>query len=173
MLRCRALGGRADPLSPTRGAPLIALRRWLGHAKGRRRRGPLPSLSTAHPGLPLGGRWIGLRAVPTGCIRGTASLAIPAARGTDFQPLPSREPADWRDRWARLEAGMDDQVVLPPVELVRAGGEYWVVDGHNRVALAKKRGQLWIDADVKELDIAEPEIAGPNRGPDKLATEAA
>ena len=111
--------------------------------------------------------------MPTGCIRGTASLAIPAARGSDFRPLPGREPSDWRYRWARLEAGMDDQVVLPPVELVRAGGVYWVLDGHNRVALAKERGQLWIDADVRELEIAEPEFAGPDPRPDKRDAKAA
>ena len=167
------MGIQLEPKALRGGAPLIALIGWLGVAKRTRRRGALPSLSTVHPGLPRGGRWLGLRAVPTGCIRGTASLAIPAARGTDFRPLPGQEPADWRDRWARLEAGMDDQVVLPPVELVRAGGEYWVVDGHNRVALAKERGQLWIDADVRELDVAETEIAGPDPGPATVAAKAA
>ena len=154
------------------GAPLHAVRSWLG-AGGRGRRGALPSLAAAHPGLRRGGRWIGLAAVPTRCIRGTASLAIPVSRGVDFLPLAGREPSDWRSRWTRLEAAVDDQVVLPPVELIRVRGEYWVVDGHNRVALAKKRGQLWIDADITELDILEPATTEPGPGTDKLAAKAA
>jgi hypothetical protein len=53
-----------------------------------------------------------------------------------------------------------DQAILPPVQLLRAGGEYWVVDGHNRVALARQIGQLWIDADVTELDLGSHSAAG-------------
>ena len=155
------------------GAPLRTVIGWLGAAGRSRRREPLPSLAAAHPGLPLGGRWIGLATVPTECIRGTASLSIPAARGIDFRPQPGREQADWPTRWSRLEAAVRDQVILPPVELVRAGGEYWVVDGHNRVALAKQHGQLWIDADVTELDIPKPTITEPGTGPDRLAAKAA
>jgi hypothetical protein len=146
---------------------------WLAAAGRRGRHETLPSLAETHPGLPLGGRWIGLREVPTRCIRGTASLAIPASRGIDFRPVEGREPPDWRSRWARLEAAVEDQVILPPVDLVRAGGEYWVVDGHNRVALAKEHGQLWIDADVTELDIPEPDTIVPGLGRDKLAAKAA
>ena len=155
------------------GSPLRAVARWLGAARPHLGRDPLPSLAAVHPGLPLGGRWVGLRDVPTCCIRGTASLTIPTSRGTDFRPVSGREPADWRSRWARLEAAADDQVVLPPVELIRAGGEYWVIDGHNRVALAKERGQLWIDADITELDIPEPDTTESCPGLDKHAAKAA
>lgn len=111
----------------------------------------LPSLADVHPGPPAGGRWIGLRTVPTECIRGTAST--PGSRGPDFRPLVGHEPADWTSRWSRLTSAARDQVILPPVQLLRAGGDYWVVDGHNRVALARQLGQLWIDADVTELDL--------------------
>jgi hypothetical protein len=52
-----------------------------------------------------------------------------------------------------------DQAPLPPIQLLRAGGDYWVVDGHNRVALAKERGQLWIDAEITELDLGSPSAA--------------
>ena len=97
----------------------------------------------------------------------------PSRAGSTSCPLAGREPSDWRSRWTRLEAAVDDQVVLPPVELIRAGGEYWVVDGHNRVALAKEHGQLWIDADITELDILEPDTTEPDLGPGKLAAKAA
>ena len=62
-------------------------------------------------------------------------------------------------RWSRLESAVDRQTILPPVQLVRAGGDYWVVDGHNRVALARERGQAWIDAEVTELDVSSQSAA--------------
>ena len=78
----------------------------------------------------------------------------PDMQGRSLLPvLRGRAPADWQFRWSRLISAARDQAILPPVELLRAGGDYWVVDGHNRVALAKERGQLWIDADVTELDV--------------------
>ena len=117
---------------------------------------PLPRLVDVHPGRPTGGRWVGFRTVPTDRIRGTASLA--ASRGRDFRPLRGHQPADWRFRWARLLSATD-QALLPPVQLLRAGGDYWVVDGHNRVALAKARGQVWIDADITELDLSPDNVA--------------
>jgi hypothetical protein len=117
----------------------------------------LPRLADAHPGAATGGRWIGLQTVPVECIRGTASTAAPRAR--DFRPLDDRMPADWDFRWSRLLAATRDQAILPPVELLRAGGDYWVVDGHNRVALARERGQRWIDADVTELDLGSESTA--------------
>jgi hypothetical protein len=104
-----------------------------------------------------GGRWIGLRSVLTESIHGTASTA--ASRGQDFHPLEGREPADWQFRWSRLLSAARDQVILPPVQLLRAGGDYWVVDGHNRVALARERGQIWIDADITELDLGSESTA--------------
>jgi hypothetical protein len=134
-----------------------ALARWLvtGVRSGHRR--PLPRLAEVHPGPPTGGRWVGVRSVPTECVRGTASLAT--ARGEDFRPRFGREPADWQFRWSRLMSAARDQAILPPIQLVRAGAEYWVVDGHNRVALARARGQLWIDADITELDLGSETVA--------------
>lgn len=82
-----------------------------------------------------------------------------ASRGQDFRPLGGREPADWQFRWSRLLSAARDQAILPPVQLLRAGADYWVVDGHNRVALARERGQLWIDADVTELDLGSGTFA--------------
>jgi hypothetical protein len=82
-----------------------------------------------------------------------------ASRRQDFRPLHGREPADWQVRWSSLISAERAQVNLPPVQLLRAGGDYWVVDGHNRVALARKRGQVWIDADITELDLGSDSVA--------------
>jgi hypothetical protein len=130
-------------------------RRLIGGVTLRQR--PLPRLADVHPGRPAGGRWIGLEPVTTESIRGTASTA--GSRGANFRPLGGREPADWRFRWSRLKTAARDQAVLPPVQLLRVGGAYWVVDGHNRVALARERGQLWIDAEITELDLASENAA--------------
>jgi hypothetical protein len=160
-----------EHLGVASGVPMRAVLAWLGVRGGRSE--TLPSLAAVHPGPPRAGRWIGLATVPTRCIRGTASTTASASRAIDFRPLAGREPADWRSRWARLEAAVDDQVVLPPVELIRAGGEYWVLDGHNRVALAKEHGQLWIDADITELDVVELTPTAPVLGSEKHAAKAA
>lgn len=130
--------------------------RWLVAGVAVRQQ-PLARLADVHPGPATGGRWIGLRTVTTESIHGTASTA--GSRGTDFRPLAGREPADWRSRWSRLMSAERDQATLPPVQLLRVGGSHWVVDGHNRVALARERGQLWIDADITELDLASDNAA--------------
>ena len=130
---------------------LDTLTRRLAAAAGIERNQPLPRLEDVHAGVAGSGRWLGLRTVPTECIRGTASTR--SSRARDFRPLDGRAPADWQSRWSRLRSANIDLAVLPPVQLVRAGGDYWVVDGHNRVALAREQGQLWIDADVTELDL--------------------
>jgi hypothetical protein len=128
----------------------------------------LPRLADVVPGPRLGGRWVGVGAVPLAAIRGTASAGWRAA---DFRPLAGREPSDWGFRWARLHAAAVDGVALPPVQLLRTGADYWVVDGHNRVALARELGQAWIDADVTELEVRSD--ATPSTRPASPAVAAA
>jgi hypothetical protein len=140
----QAPGGRST-------LPATLVRRFRAGLAADRRQ-PLPRLADVHPGPLSGGRWVGLRTVPIACIRGTASNGT--SRAQDFLPLSDRAPSDWRFRWSRLVSATREQAILPPVQLIRAGGEYWVVDGHNRVALAIERGQVWIDADIAELDLA-------------------
>jgi hypothetical protein len=135
----------------TRDFPASIARRLVTALLGSHRARPLPRLADVHPGHPTGGRWIGLRAVPVETIRGTASTG--GSRDQDFRPLDGREPADWDFRWSRLTSAGLSQPILPPIQLLRAGGEYWVLDGHNRVALARKTGQVWIDAEVTEVDL--------------------
>lgn len=104
-------------------------------------------------------RELGLRSVPVDQIAGTA-VEGPAQRGGDFLPLRDRRSDDWRSRWQRILRGIDGMVNLPPIELVKFGDKYWVVDGHNRVAAALYTGQVEFDAIVQELRLpgmpAEP-----------------
>src|SRR3954449_13181387 len=107
----------------------------LGARRGFAAPQALPRLTDVQIGKPGGGRWIGVRTIPTDCIRGTASSG--RSRRSDFWPAAGHEPADWATRWSRLQTATED-VILPPIQLVRAAGGYWIVDGHNRVALARE-----------------------------------
>jgi hypothetical protein len=68
---------------------------------------------------------------------------------------------NWEARWKRLLKAFEALETLPPVEVVKVGDEYYVVDGHNRVAAAQRAGAVAIDADVTELALpgaeSEPE----------------
>jgi ParB/Sulfiredoxin domain len=54
-------------------------------------------------------------------------------------------------RWHRLNRAQNELAILPPIEVVKHGGRYWVIDGHNRVASALYNGQPEIDATIVEL----------------------
>ncbi|HET7676919.1 MAG TPA: hypothetical protein VFK38_03635 [Candidatus Limnocylindrales bacterium] len=132
-------------------------RRWRGRAAARqgrlrrRARQPLASLHELHPEVSRASRReLGLRTVPVSAIRGTA-VEGPAQRGGDFRPLPRFRGANWLGRWQRILRAADRLEVLPPVDLVKFGDDYWVEDGHNRVAAALYVGQVAIDAMVTEL----------------------
>ena len=56
-----------------------------------------------------------------------------------------------RERLQRIRQLVDQGTVLPPVELYKLKDEYFVVDGHHRVAVAKENGQIAIDAYVVEF----------------------
>jgi hypothetical protein len=116
-----------------------------------RNRVPLASLPALHPeasSLPV--RSLGVLQVPVDEIAGTA-VGGPDQRGSDFRPLAAFRGADWRARWLRIRAAMASMAPLPPVDLQKYAGRYWVVDGHNRVAAALYEGQVEIDAVVHEL----------------------
>ena len=114
-------------------------------------RHPLPYLYEAHPearrAIP---HEIGVETIVVDDIEGTA-VGPPGARGMDFiPPRPARTP-NWRDRWRRVLLASNELAVLPPIDVLRFQGRYWVLDGHNRVAAALYVGQREIDANVVEL----------------------
>ena len=128
------------------------LRRPGGDGGGRRRADHeiLPSLYDAHPGSTVAPqRRIGLRAVPIDRIVGT--MRHPSQNTADFRPLPRLRGRNWSARWQRINRAMDRLETLPAIELVQVGDDYYVADGHNRVAAARRNGVLDIDADVTQL----------------------
>ncbi|MEP7379545.1 MAG: hypothetical protein ABI725_08305 [Chloroflexota bacterium] len=144
----------ADVAAPV----LAAARRVIDERPGARvrrvrRQGhqSLPNLWEEHPEAQRASiRELGLRSVPVDEIRGTA-VAGPAQRGGDFLPLRNRRGTDWRGRWRRILDANERLKPLPPAELIKFADDYWVVDGHNRVAAALYIGQGEIDAVVQEL----------------------
>ena len=93
---------------------------------------------------------LGMRFVPVEEIRGTA-VAGAAQRGGDFLPLKPFRGENWEARWRRLRDANDRLQPLPPVDLIKYDGEYWVVDGHNRVAVTLYANGVGLDAMVTEL----------------------
>jgi hypothetical protein len=151
-----------------------AVRRMLGERAGARvrrvrRQGhqPLANMWAVHPEARLAAmRELGLRTIPVELIAGTA-VEGPTQRGGDFLPLRELRGDDWRARWQRIRAALDRLAALPPVDLLKVGDSYWLLDGHNRVAAALYNGQLEIDANVTELRLpGQPsEVAVGNVAP--------
>jgi hypothetical protein len=110
----------------------------------------LPSLYDRHPHARTAPRRpVGVRPVELDRIVGTARS--PSQNTADFLPLPRLRGQNWRARWQRINRALDRLSVLPPIEVVQVGDEYFVVDGHNRVAAALRAGAVEIDADVVQL----------------------
>ena len=127
-----------------------------------RRPEELAILDVVHPEASWSTRiTLGVREIPVEAVRGTA-LAGPRLRGADFRPVRAARTDGWAGRWHRLERGFDDLSPLPPIEVLAVGDEYWVVDGHNRVALARQRHLGYLDANV--IGLSWPD--GPTLGLD-------
>jgi hypothetical protein len=112
---------------------------------------PLPYLNDVHPDVRFARPvQVGLRTIPVDEIAGTA-VGGGDQRGGDFLPLKPFRGRNWVTRWQRLRTAQDGFAILPPIEVVKHGGRYWVADGHNRVGLALYSGQPEIDATITEL----------------------
>lgn len=121
----------------------------------------LPSLYDVHPDATKAPRRrVGVRTIPLEKIVGT--LRHPSQNTADFLPLPGLRGMNWQSRWQRLTRAMDRLQMLPPIDVVQVGDEYWVEDGHNRVAAALRAGAVDIDADTTQLLL--PGVTPAERG---------
>lgn len=119
----------------------------------------------AHGGV-IGIADTGTRVVPTARVVGSVSR---------WRNLRSdffyRTGTAMTERFVRVGAAMQAGKALPPLELFKLKrrrpdgsdlpepSEYYVVDGHHRVAMARKLGQDFLDAHVVEYRVAAPEIS--------------
>lgn len=139
---------------------------WLrrGRAATQRKRDEretLPSLFDRYPAATVAPRRrVGLRGVPIDRIVGT--VRRPSQNTADFLPLPRLRGENWRARWQRINRALDGLATLPPVDLVQVGDDYYVEDGHNRVAAARLADAGEVDADVTQLML--PGVARPSQG---------
>jgi hypothetical protein len=102
----------------------------------------LSQLTRNGPAGLCGGRSLGLRSVAIDQIVGSEGRCADFDR--DFHPLQSHTA----QRWQRVATARGDGMALPPVELIKVGGEYYVRDGHHRISVARAQGQRCIDAIV-------------------------
>jgi hypothetical protein len=92
----------------------------------------------------LGESYVGLREIPIDKIVGSLD------RSVDFDRLFRTRRRDLRRRLDALQVAFADRPV-PPITVYEAGGLYFVVDGHHRVALSRRQGGAFIDAEVTKL----------------------
>jgi hypothetical protein len=119
-----------------------------------RRRADLLELQDVEERLkPFGRQYIGVRAIPLDHVVGTEGRAGAFTR--DFEPLHDFS----RDRLRSLANAFPDGG-YPPIVAVKLGDTYFVIDGHHRVALARRRGAENIDAEVAEFVSRVPLPAG-------------
>lgn len=104
--------------------------------------------------LHLGGPiYRGRQTVPVKSIVGSVNRYRDFDRA--FMPRSTANPGRWRSV-NRAYYRFED---LPPVQLYQVGQAYFVVDGHNRVSVARDHGVEFIDADVLEVKARVP-VAG-------------
>ncbi|MCS7240608.1 MAG: ParB/RepB/Spo0J family partition protein [Candidatus Bipolaricaulota bacterium] len=91
-----------------------------------------------------GWRYLGLQEVEVEKIAGSVDRYDDFNRA--FLPVHGEDA-----RQKRIEAALRRGEILPPVKLYKLGDAYFVVDGHHRVAAARKTGAKFIDAEVLEF----------------------
>jgi hypothetical protein len=63
-----------------------------------------------------------------------------------------------RTRFERIVAEIRSGRGMDPVDLYRCGGQYYVLDGHHRIAVARALGERWILANITEVRLKHPGV---------------
>ena len=111
---------------------------------------------------PSGESHVGLRAIEVDRIIGTLD------RCCDFDRCFHPVRADLAARVGGVARAFPDGA-FPPIDVVQVDRAYFVVDGHKRVAAARRAGVEVIDANVTQVDVAHPVHAGTDRADLALA----
>ena len=119
--------------------------RRLSELAGRRRSHPLLSLDEVTKRLrAFEQTYVGIRPIRLDDIVGTVGRVGDFDR--DF--LPKRTKI--QQRWRSLERTYPEGD-FPPIVVYELDGRYFVVDGHHRVAIARRREMATIDAEITRL----------------------
>ena len=84
----------------------------------------------------------GITSVPLAKIIGSEGRVDDFDR--EFNPITLHN----RDRWVSIAAARRQGKILPPVDLIQVGEEYYVRDGHHRISVAAASGQREIEARI-------------------------
>ena len=145
-----------------RRASLAKLAGWLHGQPSSRNRLPVLGEVTALTGAP----GPGLRRLEyerVGHLGPTAEALVPIDQivGTieptscfDRHFRPTSEVP--RTRFERIAADILSGRGMDPVELYRCGGQYYVLDGRHRIAVARALGERWVLANITDVRLAHP-----------------
>jgi hypothetical protein len=109
--------------------------------------------------------YLGLQGVPLAQIVGSVG------RYTDFNRFFFPRKDNLRERWQQIEQLRASGRELPPVELYKIGGAYFVRDGNHRVSVARQRNMSSLEALVWEYETPVP--LEPDSDVDALLCEVA
>ncbi len=88
--------------------------------------------------------------VPIGQIVGT----VEPTRFFDRRFRPTSEVP--RTRFERIAADIRSGRGMDPVDLYRCGGQYYVLDGRHRIAVARALGERWVWANITDVRLNHP-----------------
>jgi hypothetical protein len=105
----------------------------------------------------------GIRVVDTDRIVGSVG------RSKDFDRRFSPLRASTGERWKRVDVAFHRGEDLPPVNLYKLDGDYFVLDGNHRVSVARFHGLRTVEAEVTEFLPPRAEDPGLAVGPEARA----
>jgi uncharacterized ParB-like nuclease family protein len=130
-----------------------AFRRAVGSILTRRAR-RLQAIEPVLEAAGLEGRaYGGIQEIPLEAIVGSAAAA---SKTGDFDPAFLPVNRRLRDRWTRIYQAMVEGDELPPIDVYKVGDDYYVIDGHHRVSVARNLGRATINARVVEVKTRAP-----------------
>jgi uncharacterized ParB-like nuclease family protein len=100
----------------------------------------------------------GVREIPVDKIVGSVA---PEGKAGDFDPEFLPVNRRMRERWTRIYLAMVEGDELPPIDVYKVDGNYYVIDGHHRVSVARNLGRPMINArviDVKTRAPLDPDV---------------
>jgi uncharacterized ParB-like nuclease family protein len=144
-----------------------AFRRSLGTIlTGRALR--LRSIEPALRAAGLEGRSFGgVKEIPIDHIVGSVA---PDAKTADFDPAFLPVNRRLRERWTRIYQAMVEGDELPPIDVYKVDDNYYVIDGHHRVSVARELGRPTINARVINVRTRAP--LGPDVNPESFLRAA-
>ena len=95
----------------------------------------------------------GVHEIPIDEIVGSVA---PDAKTGDFDPsfLPLNRRT--RERWTRIYREMVEGDELPPIDVYKVDGKYYLIDGHHRVSVSRNLGRPTINARVINIRTRAP-----------------